>query len=171
MEHGRTLSDRQLTSVTQKAVVEIHQSDLNDGDSPPHCVLEGHEEIVWAVEATENYLFSASADKTIRVWDTASRRCMHVLEEHTRPVLSLAVSVEHGKLFSGSYDCSIRVWDLNTFRRIRSLHGHTDAVRALTVAGDKLFTGSYDSTLRVYDITTLKPLKMLEGHLGKAVQA
>ena len=105
-----------------------------DGESgrqtSPHCVLEGHEEIVWAVEATDGHLFSASADKSIRAWDTKTRRCVCVLEEHTRPVLSLVVSQLHGKLFSGSYDCSICVWDLVTFRRIKSLHGHTDAVRS-----------------------------------------
>ena len=171
-EHGITLSDRQLTSVTEKAVVNSvnggePSTSLNEGSNTiGHTVLEGHEEIVWAVEATPSHLFSASADKSIRVWDTATRRCLHVLEEHTRPVLSLAVSHRHGKLFSGSYDCSIRVWDMRTFRRVKALHGHTDAVRSLAVAGDKLFSGSYDATLRAYDINTLKPLKVLEGHTG-----
>lgn len=158
------LNDRQLTSVTEKAVGGTDGE--SDAQTSPHCVLEGHEEIVWAVEATDGHLFSASADKSIRAWDTKTRRCVHVLEEHTRPVLSLVVSQRHGKLFSGSYDCSICVWDLVTFRRIKSLHGHTDAVRSLAVAGDKLFSGSYDSTLRAYDINTLKPLKVLEGHTG-----
>ncbi len=165
--NGVTLKTKQFTSVTEKAVVNS-ASDVTEGGSAsiPHCVLEGHEEIVWAVEATDGHLFSASADKTIRVWDTQTRRCVHVLEEHTRPVLSLAVSQRHGKLFSGSYDCSIRVWDLSTYRRARALHGHTDAVRSLAVSGDTLFSGSYDSTLRAYDINTLKPLKVLEGHTG-----
>jgi len=175
--NGRTMKERQLTSVTEKAVFHVRDDDTVDptstsasmADAPapiPHCVLEAHEEIVWAVEATEGHLFSASADKTIRVWNTETRRCVHVLEEHTRPVLSLVVSQRHGKLFSGSYDCSIRVWDLTTFRRVRSLHGHTDAVRSLAVAGDTLFSGSYDSTLRAYDIATLKPLRVMEGHTG-----
>jgi len=70
-------------------------------------LLQGHEEIVWAVEAYDNRLVSASADKTIRVWDVPSRRCECVLEDHTRPVLSLAIS--NGRLFSGSYDYTIKV--------------------------------------------------------------
>ena len=173
--NGRVLQEWQLTSVTEKAVLHVRDTEIDAADtvgdgngtaSIPHCVLEGHEEIVWAVEATDGHLFSASADRSIRVWNTHTRRCVQVLEEHTRPVLSLVVSQRHGKLFSGSYDCSIRVWDLTTFRRIRSLHGHTDAVRSLAVAGDTLFSGSYDSSLRAYDINTLKPLKVLEGHTG-----
>ena len=37
--------------------------------------MQGHDEIVWAVEVSGARLFSASADKTIRVWDIESRRC------------------------------------------------------------------------------------------------
>ncbi len=69
--------------------------------------LQGHEEIVWAVEVQGQRLFSASADKTIRVWDIESKRCKHVLEDHTRPVLSLAIS--GNRLYSGSYDFTIKV--------------------------------------------------------------
>ena len=62
---------------------------------------------MWAVEVAGHRLFSASADKTIRVWDIESRRCERVLEDHSRPVLSLACA--DGKLFSGSYDYTIKV--------------------------------------------------------------
>lgn len=40
--------------------------------------MQGHDEIVWAVEIHNQQLFSASADKTIRVWDIASKRCERV---------------------------------------------------------------------------------------------
>jgi F-box/WD-40 domain protein 7 len=40
--------------------------------------VQGHDEIVWAVEVSGARLFSASADKTIRVWDIESRRCEQV---------------------------------------------------------------------------------------------
>lgn len=44
-----------------------------------HCPApQGHEEIVWAVEVHGRKLFSASADKTIRVWDIETRRCEQV---------------------------------------------------------------------------------------------
>ncbi len=140
-------------------------------------ILQGHDEIVWAVEVAGSRLFSASADKTIRVWDIDSKRCTQVrigylahssihrfltskqpcltcftcraqvLEDHTRPVLSL--EVYGNKLFSGSYDYSIRVWNLTTLQRTHTLTGHTDAVRALAVANGKLFSGSYDGTVKV----------------------
>ena len=44
--------------------------------------VQGHDEIVWAVEIHNQQLFSASADKTIRVWDIASKRCERVSVLH-----------------------------------------------------------------------------------------
>ena len=44
-----------------------------------------------------------------------------VMEDHTRPVLSLAWSSTH--LFSGSYDHTIRVWDLQTLRKVHIMQG------------------------------------------------
>ncbi len=185
---------RPLAPLHDKAVVDIHRQNSDfaglpmaevglsnavasnggeaneEGGSDQHSVYtiaEGHDEIVWGVDTTATTLFSASADKTIRAWDIASRRCVQVLEEHTRPVLCLAVCVKHDKLFSGSYDCTVRVWNLSTYRRITFLQGHTDAVRALQVYNDTtLYTASYDNTIRAYDIESLELLKVLRGHNG-----
>lgn len=85
------------------------------------CLLQGHDEIVWAVEVTGDRLLSASADKTIRIWDIGSRRCERVLEDHVRPVLSLAVA--GNRLFSGSYDYTIKVWCLDSLQRLKTLTG------------------------------------------------
>lgn len=89
------------------AALEPASAACADPNPAPVCALQGHEEIVWAVEVSGSRLFSASADKTIRVWDIDSRRCEHVLEDHTRPVLSLAIS--GNRLYSGSYDFTIKV--------------------------------------------------------------
>lgn len=185
-------ASRPLASLQQKAAVEIlrQSSDITSlgagvstsapeqrfdtevfpeggGDHQVYTIADGHDEIVWGVDTTPTTLFSASADKTIRAWDIASRRCVQVMEEHTRPVLCLAVCLKHDKLFSGSYDCTVRVWSLTTYRRISHLSGHTDAVRALQVYNDiTLYTASYDQTIRAYDIESLTLLKVLRGHSG-----
>ena len=92
------------------------------------------------------------------MWDIDSRRCEQVLEDHSRPVLSLAIC--NNKLFSGSYDYTIKVWSLDTLTKIKTLEGHTDAVRALAVAGQRLFSGSYDSTVRVWNVVTMEPMQV-----------
>lgn len=57
----------------------------------------------------------------MRVWDAVYGRCLHVLEGHQRPVLSLAATDSH--LFSGSYDHTIRVWDMGSMRLVKSMQG------------------------------------------------
>ncbi|KAG1678253.1 hypothetical protein FOA52_013873 [Chlamydomonas sp. UWO 241] len=153
-QHGVALGSVSATTAAGPVEQEVE----------PPSILLGHDEIVWSVEVYGSRLLSASADKTIRVWDVASRRCEKVLEEHTRPVLSLAIS--NGRLYSGSYDYSIKVWDLDSLTRIRTLTGHTDAVRALAVSGGKLFSGSYDGTVRVWDESRMQCVEVLKGHIG-----
>ena len=46
---------------------------------------------------------------------------LQVLEDHSRPVLSLAIADK--KLFSGSYDYTIKVWSLDTLQRLKTLTG------------------------------------------------
>jgi F-box and WD-40 domain protein 7 len=84
-------------------------------------ISNGHDEIIWAITKRDRRFFSASADRTIRVWDAVYGRCLHVLEGHQRPVLSLAATDSH--LFSGSYDHTIRAWDMGSMRLVKSMQG------------------------------------------------
>jgi WD40 repeat protein len=46
-------------------------------------VLSGHTDYITQVLIYENYLFSASADKTVRKWDMPSGKCLFVCTGHT----------------------------------------------------------------------------------------
>jgi F-box/WD-40 domain protein 7 len=70
--------------------------------SSPCAPVQGHNEIVWAVEVCGRQLFSASADKTIRVWDIESRRCEKVMEDHTVRCSSRWTGVVSLDVFVGS---------------------------------------------------------------------
>ena len=141
-----------------------------DRTSHPN-VLHGHDEIVWAVEAAPGgRAVSASADRSLRVWHAASRRCEAVLDDHARPVLCVAVWTEwntgRSTLFSGSYDNTIKAWCLSRLARTATLTGHTDAVRAILVVGDRLWSASYDCSVRVWDCTSGAAIATLTGHTG-----
>jgi F-box/WD-40 domain protein 7 len=65
---------------------------------------------VYCLTLYGNKLFSASWDKTIRVWDADTHEHLATLEGHTHYVMCLTL---HGnKLFSGSWDKTIRVWNV-----------------------------------------------------------
>ena len=53
-------------------------------------------------------LFSASDDKSLRVWSMENMVCTQSLIRHTASVTSLAIS--RGRIFSGSMDNTVKVW-------------------------------------------------------------
>jgi E3 ubiquitin-protein ligase TRAF7 len=74
--------------------------------------LTGHFGIVYALHAVETpgqtKLFSASYDKTLRVWNMEHMTCSQTLIRHESSVTCLAMA--KGRLFSGSVDSTIKVW-------------------------------------------------------------
>lgn len=67
-------------------------------------------------------LVSGGNDNTIKVWDGASLRLLHALEDaHPQRVLSLAVLTESDLLASGSEDRTIKLWDTQTFAHVHTI--------------------------------------------------
>ena len=133
----------------------------NDASSllRPPTILRGHHEIVWAVESSKGRLFSASADRSVRVWDVASRRCEAVLEDHARPVLCLALApaadAVEGVASSSSSSSKNPKNPEEEERKDEGESGSDD---------DLLFSGSYDFTIKAWSLRTLSRVKTLTGH-------
>ncbi|MBM3216012.1 hypothetical protein FJZ36_13970, partial [Candidatus Poribacteria bacterium] len=101
-------------------------------------------------------LASGSGDKTVRLWDVASRREVAALEGHTGPVLSVSFSPDGRTLASGSVDKTVRLWDVASRREVASLEGHTSYVWSVSFSPDgrTLASGSYDKTVRLWDVSS-----------------
>lgn len=131
---------------------------------PPANILQGHSEIVWALEALGDRVVSASADKTIRVWDVPSRRCQRVLSDHARPVLSLAVSTDGTRLFSGSYDFSIKVGRAAAADSWLPLQRATTCVPPRMPHRCRAMRMPPRTRTQVWDLASLDLTRSLEGH-------
>ena len=100
------------------------------------------------------WLATASYDKTVRVWNTASKSPPHILRGHEQGVNAVAISPEGKLLASGSWDHNVIIWDytsgkkLNTFKRHRS----GVATLAFTPDGNTLLSGDYKGIINVWDI-------------------
>ena len=68
-----------------------------------------------AWSADQRHALSGSDDKTVRLWDVETGRCLRVLEGHTDEVRSVAWSADQRRAFSGDTNGGIRVWDLSEF--------------------------------------------------------
>lgn len=108
---------------------------------------------------------SGSLDGTLRVWDVAALKCLHVLEGHTTGITSVTSS--HQYAATGSVDGTIIVWDCLTGRKIFTLTGHTDRVTGLQLdfASSRLASCSWDFEARVWDLKTGTCAHVLKGHV------
>jgi WD40 repeat protein len=80
---------------------------------------------------------SASADKTLKVWDPEGGRELRTLEGHTDGVNAVALTADSKRAVSASADRTVAVWDIETGELIASF-GADSAVRTCAVASDGL---------------------------------
>jgi small GTP-binding protein len=66
-----------------------------------------------ALSANQRFALSGSHDKTVRLWDLTSGRCLQVLEGHIGYVTRVAWGEDQRHAFSCDHDGGIRVWDLS----------------------------------------------------------
>eukprot|EP00484_Ammonia_sp_Unknown_P029895 CAMPEP_0197050040 /NCGR_PEP_ID=MMETSP1384-20130603/25030_1 /TAXON_ID=29189 /ORGANISM="Ammonia sp." /LENGTH=531 /DNA_ID=CAMNT_0042482399 /DNA_START=59 /DNA_END=1654 /DNA_ORIENTATION=+ len=131
-------------------------------------VISGHLGAVGAVamDPSNEYFATGSADRTIKLWDFPSGILKLTLTGHISDVCGLAISKQYTYMFSCSKDKQVRCWDLTTNRVIRHYHGHLSGVYCLSLNDELqlLFTGGRDSCCRVWDIRTKTQVMVLSGH-------
>ncbi|KAF3184876.1 hypothetical protein TWF225_005787 [Orbilia oligospora] len=93
-------------------------------------------------------------------WDAI----LQTLEGNTKPVLSVAFSIDGKMLASASFDRTVRLWDATTGVLLQTLEGHSDIVRSIAFNSKMLASGSHDRTVKLWDPNTGVLLRTLEGH-------
>ena len=99
-------------------------------------------------------LASASAEKTVRLWNIAADRLVTILEGHTDFVLALAGDPDFTWIASGGADRSVRIWSLPEGRLKHVLGGHAGRVSHMTTSPDGrlLFSGD-ERAIHIWDTT------------------
>jgi len=65
--------------------------------------------------ADQRHVLSGSDDRTVRLWDVETGRCLRVLQGHTANIYAVAWNPDQRRALSGDIGGSIRVWDLSEF--------------------------------------------------------
>jgi len=119
---------------------------------------------------------SSSDDKTLRLWELATGRCVRTFEGHTGSAKSVAISPDGRWGLSGSKmpfhvfsepgHKTVRLLELATGRCVRTFEGHTEAVNSVAISPDGRWglSGSDDKTLRLWELATGKCVRTFEGH-------
>lgn len=80
--------------------------------------LEGHTSLVGLLALEDNFLVSAAADSTLRIWDSVHGHCKNTLSAHTGAITCF--QHDDQKVISGS-DRTLKMWDVRTGECIRDL--------------------------------------------------
>ena len=109
------------------------------------------------------HAISASADRTIRIWDFSTGKCTHILSGSPSGIDSFAVLPGSNFIFSigGS---TARLWDVFSKRTVIIYNGHQENILSVSITPDGKFgiTTGFDNTVRVWKLTTGECIRILK---------
>jgi hypothetical protein len=146
LDHHRTSSDDGRTGARAGSSGDGSES------GPALLTLEGHTRTVWACAATADgkRVVSASADRTLKVWDLLSGRALATLEGHTSSVSACALTTDGRCIVSASEDRTLKVWDLETYACLFTHRGDA-AYSAVGTTATAIVAGDSTGALWVLD--------------------
>jgi len=114
---------------------------------------------------------SASHDKTLKVWDAKSGKCLQTLTGHTGGIYHCAVSSTKRHVLScgsGESNDNLLLWQWPEAKVAAKLRGHPKAVHHATFSHDGRQASSVDQegTMVLHDISQSKPIMQRSLHYG-----
>ncbi|KAJ8563087.1 hypothetical protein K7X08_031539 [Anisodus acutangulus] len=111
-----------------------------------------------ALSKDGSLLYSASWDRTFKVWRTSDFKCLEsVWNAHDDAINSIVIS-NNGHVYTGSADKKIKIWNKqqvsnNKHTLVSTLEKHKSAVNALALSedGSVLYSGACDRSIIVWE--------------------
>lgn len=130
--------------------------------------LKGHTERATDVvfSPTSNYLATASADKTARLWNSEGS-LLRTFEGHLDRLARIAFHPSGKYLGTASFDKTWRLWNVESGEELLLQEGHSRSVYGLSFHHDGSLVAScgLDALVRVWDLRTGRSILALEGHV------
>ncbi|MBV9229428.1 MAG: TIR domain-containing protein [Chloroflexi bacterium] len=122
--------------------------------------------LAWSPDS--KYIASASADRTVQVWEATSGKPLFTLTGHQQRVNSVAWSPDGTQLATASNDKTVQIWDTTTGVQRFTYRGHHDWVNSVAWSPDGMLiaTASDDKTIQIWDAATGHMVLAYRDHTG-----
>jgi WD40 repeat protein len=115
----------------------------------------------------------------LKVWETATGRCLPLFEDHSEAITALSLSIDGRFALTGCGQSVIQrdngrfvqsglvhLWELETGRRLGTFEGHRGAVTSVCLSfdGRHALSGSTDATVKLWEIASGECLRTFAGH-------
>jgi len=101
----------------------------------------------------DDYIFSASDDKAVKVWDKVDERCLNTFRSHTDKVRCGAVAKNDPYcIITGSYDNTARVFDTRSNQEVFKVDHKTQVDCVLAFPNKSLLFTAGDTSIKVWDM-------------------
>ncbi|MEQ9288103.1 MAG: WD40 repeat domain-containing protein [Cyclobacteriaceae bacterium] len=119
-------------------------------------VRQGHKEAINMVQysPTGKHIYSASEDKSIKMWDVATGIDVNTFNAHEAGVNCIFLSKDGKTLLSGDKNGRIIVWDALKGEVLTTIDGHEGGVNTakLSTDGQMIVSGGEDELLKLWTI-------------------
>ncbi|CAM9222299.1 unnamed protein product [Phaeothamnion confervicola] len=114
-------------------------------------------------------LASAAADRTARLWDCRTKKCVHVLRGHADRLARVDFHPSGCFVGTASFDHTWRLWDCETGQELLLQDGHRKEVYAISFQkeGGLVMTGDLGGAAMAWDLRSGKSVARFEGHIKR----
>ena len=110
-------------------------------------------------------LASASADRTIKLWNTENGKLITTIKELQAAINSISFSSDNQFLVLGNEDNTVKVWDIRQEKVVATLKDHTDSIETVLVSPNNKYivSAGHDKTIKVWNFEG-KLLQSIDAH-------
>ena len=135
------------------------------GQQPELTIQLGHSKLIYDVAYSPNgdYIASASADRTVKIWETEKGREVRTIYIDNGYATSVNFSNDSKKLLvgGGNYEVGeLKIYDIETGKTITNMVGHQEYAwdAAFSLDNQFVYSASFDGTLKKWDAVSGKEL-------------
>jgi WD40 repeat protein len=148
-------------------ITDNHYLHLVDRDGVEVRKLAGHTAYLAAAAFTPDgrLVASGSNDRTLRLWDVATGKELHICRGHGDQVCAIAFAPDGKTIASASWDGTLRLWDVATGKELRCFTGHhCEALGVAFLSNGRIVSCGIDGTMRIWDIANGKERRRWKVH-------